>query len=90
LIESLNLLEAKLDTPVESFAYPYGLFDASSKVVSNLLQRTNCKVAYTVAQGVVGAASPAYELPRTRLNRPNHFACAFNVQDTLNSAAVPG
>ena len=89
LIESLDHLEAKLDAPVESFAYPYGLFDASSKVVANLLERTNCKVAFTVDQGVVSAGSPAYELPRTRLNRPYHFACAFNIQDTLNSALVP-
>ncbi len=90
LIESLNLVEAKLDAPVESFAYPYGLFDSSSKVVANLLERTNCKVAFTVDQGVVSAGSPTYELPRTRLNRPYHFACAFNIQDTLNSALVPG
>jgi peptidoglycan/xylan/chitin deacetylase (PgdA/CDA1 family) len=90
LIESLDHLEAKLDAPVESFAYPYGLFDASSDLVSDLLANTNCKVAYTVAQGVVSAASPAYELPRTRLNRPYNFACAFNVQDTLNTAAGPG
>ena len=90
LIESLDHLEAKLDAPVESFAYPYGLFDAASKGVCSLLERTNCKVAYTVDQGVVSAASPAYELPRTRLNRPYHFACAFNIQDTLNSAQGPG
>ena len=89
LIESLNLLEARLDAPVESFAYPYGLFDPSSNVVSDLLESTNCKVAYTVAQGVVSAASPVYELPRTRLNRPYQFACAFNVQDTLNSVTGP-
>ena len=88
LIDSLNHVEARLDAPVESFAYPYGLFDPSSKAVSKLLEATNCKVAYTVEQGVVAPDSPAWELPRTRLNRRYHFACAYNVQDTLNSAVV--
>ena len=85
LVESMNIIEAKLDIPVESFAYPYGMFEASSKVVANLLARTNCKAAFSVEQGVVNASLPAYELPRTKLNRPYHFACAFNLQDTLNN-----
>jgi len=85
LIESMNVIEAKLDIPVESFAYPYGMFETSSKVVTNLLARTNCKAAFTVVQGVVNASMPAYELPRTKMNRPYHFACAFNLQDTLSN-----
>ena len=85
LIESINVIEAKIDTPVESFAYPYGHFEASSKMVTSMIARTNCKAAFTTVQGVVGASLPAYELPRTQLNRPYHFACAFNLQDTLNN-----
>lgn len=90
LIESVQLIETKLETPVESFAYPYGLFEASSKLVSDLLARTNCKAAFTGVQGVVSAGLPANELPRTRLNRPYDFACAFNLQDTLYNRARAG
>ena len=84
LIESANVIEKKVGALVESFAYPYGIFEASSKVVAGLLDRTNCKAAFTTAQGVVSAALPAYELPRMQLNRPYDFACAFNLQDSLN------
>lgn len=90
LIDSINIIEARLETPVESFAYPYGKFKESDNVVSNLLARTNCRTAFTCVQGVVSEALPAYELPRTRLNRPYDFACAFNVQDTINNNAGPG
>jgi peptidoglycan/xylan/chitin deacetylase (PgdA/CDA1 family) len=83
LIDSINVLEDHLDTAVESFAYPYGLFEKSSKAVADVLSQTNCKAAYTIVQGVVMADMPAYELPRTKLNRAYEFACAFNVQDTL-------
>ena len=85
LIGSINAIEAKIDAPVESFAYPYGMFEASSNLVTTLLAATNCKAAFTTVQGVVSAGLPAYELPRTQLNRPYHFACAFNLQETLNN-----
>jgi peptidoglycan/xylan/chitin deacetylase (PgdA/CDA1 family) len=84
LIESVNTIEAKLDTPVESFAYPYGVFEPSSKPVAKLLAMTNCKVAFTTVKGVIDKDSPANELARTKLNRAYDFACAFNVQETLN------
>ena len=90
LIESVNVIEAQLDTTVESFAYPYGLFEASSKMVTSLLARTNCKAAFTAVQGVVNAGLPANELPRTTLNRHYDFACAFNVQDTVNNSDHSG
>jgi peptidoglycan/xylan/chitin deacetylase (PgdA/CDA1 family) len=85
LVASVNIIEARIDAPVESFAYPYGMFEASSKVVTSMLDSTNCKAAFTTVQGVVSAGLPAYELPRTQLNRSYHFACAFNLQDTLNN-----
>ena len=86
LIDSTKVIEARLATPVESFAYPYGLFEASSKVVTDLLAKTNCKAAFTTVKGVVSTSLPATELPRTSLNRPYHFACAYNIQNTLNQA----
>ena len=84
LIKSVNDIEAKLDTPVESFAYPYGIYEKSSDVVDNLLARTNCKAAYTTVRGVVNTSLPANELPRIQLNRPYDFACAFNIQNALH------
>ena len=85
LINSVKALENQLDGPVESFAYPYGLYEKSSKPVLDALAVTNCKTAYTTQQGVVDAESPCFELPRAKLNRPYDFACAYNVHDTLNS-----
>ena len=90
LIDSVNVLETHLDTPIESFAYPYGLFERSSKIVTSALAETHCKAAYTIEQGVVNADTPMYEMPRAKLNRPYDFACAFNVQDTLNSSVNSG
>ena len=84
LINSVNVLENHLDSPIESFAYPYGLFEKSSKLVADALAKTNCIAAYTIEQGVVEAGSPAFELPRAKLNRSYDFACAYNIQDTLN------
>lgn len=89
LIESASAIEAKVDAPVETFAYPYGLFEASNKLVTSLLGSTNCKAAFTTARGVVKAGLPAYELPRMELNRPYDFACAFNIQDSLNCKLAP-
>lgn len=83
LNESMRTIETELDAPVESFAYPYGLFETSSELVTSALSRTNCRAAFTVLQGAVHAGAPAFELPRTRLNRPYPFACAFNIQDAL-------
>jgi peptidoglycan/xylan/chitin deacetylase (PgdA/CDA1 family) len=83
LLESVNVIETKLDTPVESFAYPYGMFESSNQMVAGFLGKAHCKAAFTTVQGVVNADMPAYELPRIKLNRPYHFACAFNLQDTL-------
>ncbi|HHO59761.1 MAG TPA: hypothetical protein ENJ64_05915 [Thiotrichales bacterium] len=83
LVDSISQIEAELDHPVESFAYPYGLFEPGSKTVPELLGSTNCKAAYTIEQGMVTAERPAFELPRAKLNRAYDFACAFNVQDTL-------
>lgn len=81
--ESMRIIESELDAPVESFAYPYGLFEASNELVTRALAQTNCRAAFTVIQGAVRAGLPAYELPRARLNRPYPFACAFNIQDAL-------
>ena len=89
LVASANDIEARIDAPVESFAYPYGMFEASNEVVTRMLEATKCKAAFTTVQGVVGAGLPAYELPRTQLNRSYHFACAFNIQDTLNRKPAP-
>jgi len=83
--DSLRMLEGRLDCPVESFAYPYGVYGGASKRIKNLLMETNCKSAFTGDQGVVQSDSYAYELPRTKMNRSYDFACAYNVQDTLNA-----
>ena len=88
LINSVILLENQLDSPIESFAYPYGLFEKSSKPVLDALAETNCRVAYTTQQGVVESESPAFELPRAKLNRSYDFACAYNIQDTLNNTQL--
>ena len=86
LVDSIESIESQLDVPVESFAYPYGEYQSSSKLVDKLLAQTRCKVAFTSDPAVVGQATAANELPRTTLNRAYDFACAFNVQDALNKS----
>jgi hypothetical protein len=59
LNESMRIIETELDAPVESFAYSYGLFEASSESVTRALAQTNCRTAFAVLQGAVRAGLPA-------------------------------
>lgn len=90
LIASTGVIESKIDAPVESFAYPYGIFETANKLVGGMLEAINCKAAFTTLPGAVSAESPPYELPRLHLNRPYDFACAFNLQEAFSgkTAAV--
>ena len=89
LLDSLDVLESRLNTPVESFAYPYGLFESSSRPVAERLAATHCKAAFTTVRQVVDAATPRYELPRFPLNRHYRFACAYNLQAALARTPFP-
>ena len=81
-------IERHLEIPVLSFAYPYGVCATYNKSAANLLAATSCLVAFTGVKGAVQGRPDAFELPRARLNRRFHFACAYNVQDTLNVSAA--
>lgn len=86
ILSSLASIEGRLDTPVLSFAYPYGHFDRARNAAGKALANAGCSVAFTSEKGVVHGQCNAFELPRGVLNRRFGFACAYNVQDTLNSA----
>ncbi len=85
VIAPITLLETELQTPVRSFAYPYGHYEENRNTTAEILSRTNCRAAFTTVKGVVKQQSDAFELPRTTLNRQYPFACAFNVQETINA-----
>lgn len=84
VVSSLAAIERRLSAPVLSFAYPYGHFERVCNPVAEALAGTGCRVAFTGAKGVVQSQSNAFELPRACLNRRFPFACAYNVQDSLN------
>jgi len=83
---SFSKIEQQLEVPAITFAYPYGHFEKSKDSLSNSLKAAGCRVAFVGVTGVVEVKNNAFELPRTQLNRKYHFACGFNIQDTLNQS----
>lgn len=83
---SCREIENRLHTPVPCFAYPYGLFDHDDERVAKALWDRGCKIAFTGETGTICQQKNTYELPRTRLNRHYSFACAYNVQMTLDAS----
>lgn len=86
ILSSCAAIEERLDAPVRSFAYPYGVFDRQQNAAADALASVGCRVAFTGDKGAVHAGTQAYELPRAVLNRRYPFACAYNVQDALDRA----
>ena len=84
IIASVRTLEDRINAPVLSFAYPYGIHDRNDHAVPDMLREAGCRVAFTGAKGVVTADLDLFALPRSPVNRRFHFACAYNVQDALN------
>lgn len=87
VLSSCARIEERLDAPVRSFAYPYGVFDRQRNATAEALASVGCRVAFSGDKGAVHEQTRAYELPRAVLNRRYPFACAYNVQDTLDRAA---
>jgi len=61
-------------------------FGKNSPDLLDELKAAGCRVAFVGVTGVVEVKNNAFELPRTQLNRKYHFACGFNIQDTLNQS----
>lgn len=85
IVSSMAAIENQIDEPVLTFAYPYGIYKKHDDVVTKLLAATNCCAAFTIDKGPVVKENRMFELPRTQLNRKYDFACAYNIQDTLNN-----
>lgn len=84
IVASVRTLENRINAPVLSFAYPYGIYDQNDHDMSDMLREAGCRVAFTGAKGVVAADLEPFALPRVPINRRFHFACAYNVQDALD------
>ena len=84
IVASARTLENRINAPVLSFAYPYGIYDRNDHGVPDMLREIGCRVAFTGAKGVVTANIDPFALPRSPVNRRFHFACAYNVQDALD------
>lgn len=63
-------LQAALNVPVESFAYPYGAWNASTVEAA---RRAGYASACTVRAGRSGPATPLYELRRTEVSGTDSF-----------------
>jgi peptidoglycan/xylan/chitin deacetylase (PgdA/CDA1 family) len=84
VVSSFATIERQLETPALTFAYPYGHFQKSDNAAARALETVGCRAAFVGVKGVVEKHLSAFELPRTQLNRRYPFACAYNIQDTLN------
>lgn len=84
IVGSTRTLESRINAPVLSFAYPYGIHDPDDHGVSGMLREAGYRVAFTGAKGAVAASLDPFALPRLPVNRRFHFACAYNVQDALD------
>jgi peptidoglycan/xylan/chitin deacetylase (PgdA/CDA1 family) len=84
IVASARTLSNRIDAPVLSFAYPYGIYDRNDRGVPDMLREVGCRVAFTGTKGAVTANLDPFALPRAPVNRRFHFACAYNVQDALD------
>lgn len=89
IVAATRTLQDRIDAPVPSFAYPYGIHDPDDRGVPDMLREAGCRVAFTAAGGVVTANPDPFALPRAHVNRRFHFACAYNVQEALNRSRPP-
>lgn len=78
---STNQIEAEIDAPVRSFAYPYGMIREPHDAVARALKTcANVRLAYGTGPGlVVGEKQEVWTLPRCGLTRSRGFVWAHNV-----------
>jgi peptidoglycan/xylan/chitin deacetylase (PgdA/CDA1 family) len=62
--QSKSQLEAILNQPIKSFAYPYGTKDDYTRETVELVKRAKYTCACSNYMGVVQPRTPRYELPR--------------------------
>jgi hypothetical protein len=62
IIKSRIYLESKLKIPLETFAYPYGLY---SKEVIYMIKKAGYRAAFSVVSGMNTSETPRYALHRT-------------------------
>jgi len=86
IVSSARIIESRIGAPVLSFAYPYGHHERRDSLAAELLREAGCRVAFTGTTGVEQGDPDPFALPRARINRHFHFACAYNVQDALTAA----
>ncbi|MBP7791645.1 MAG: polysaccharide deacetylase family protein [Candidatus Goldbacteria bacterium] len=62
IIKSKTFFESKLKMPVETFAYPYGLY---SKEIIQIVKKAGYRAAFSVVTGMNVSDTPGYALHRT-------------------------
>jgi peptidoglycan/xylan/chitin deacetylase (PgdA/CDA1 family) len=80
---SFEKLEAELDAPVPTFAYPYGGPEHRSAAAVRAVEAAGGRHAFTTDLGTIGPESDRWSLPRTGLSRGWAFVCAYQVDEAF-------
>ena len=84
--ESIEAVRRELGAPPASFAYPYGTSDCLRDEVTDVLEGSECRGAFTVLTGTVGPSSSPWALPRISLSRPLSFVWAYQICEAFRAA----
>ena len=71
ITESKKMIEDNLGKPVDSFAFPYGLYN---KMVLDQLKATGYQLGYSVHSGLMYPSSNRYRVPRIEINNMDTMA----------------
>ncbi len=85
---SVKRVAAEVDSPVETFAYPYGRPEQRSDLAIRAVEAAGCRGAYTSELGVVRPDSDIWALPRMGLTRGWGFACAYQTDRAFRASAA--
>jgi peptidoglycan/xylan/chitin deacetylase (PgdA/CDA1 family) len=80
---SVEGISARIDAPVETFAYPYGGPEHRSPEAAAAISRSGCRAAFTTDAGTIATESDRWNLPRRGLGRPEAFLCAQRIDAVL-------
>jgi peptidoglycan/xylan/chitin deacetylase (PgdA/CDA1 family) len=88
VVEATRAIEAKIDSPVRSFAFPYGGQRHFNPAAADAMRRgTNIEVAFSTGPGAVSGKGDPYNQPRLALNRAHPVVWAHNLNQAVRAMA---
>jgi peptidoglycan/xylan/chitin deacetylase (PgdA/CDA1 family) len=86
VVEATRAIEAKIDSPVRSFAFPYGGQRHFNPAAADAMRRgTNIEVAFSTGPGAVSGKGDPYNQPRLALNRAHPVVWAHNLNQAVRA-----